>query len=275
MSKLIPLALVTLAVTALAPSASLARPTAGPQIVVSARNAALHVTGTSGLQDGYVRLVIRNESRGEHGIELVHLRQPLSTPQLLKAFAADDARKLESLGGIQEVAPGQQWEMTEKLAAGSYALIDFGQNGAKPNYAKGLFKRFQIADGHAGGTAPATVGEIAMRDYRFAFRLPRAFAGKGVLEIPNRGKTSHEVTLVRVTGGHTPQQVLGLILAGASKPPQWATIIELLSVLDPGKTAYVNVDLAPGRYVALCLMDVPGSRKLQAQLGMIGSFTVT
>jgi hypothetical protein len=244
------------------------------RIVVSARDSALVVTGAGSAKPGFVRIVVRNDARGQHGIELVRLKRSLTTPQLLRAFAAEQRRLIESLGGIQQVAAGRPWEMTARLAPGSYAFIDFGQNGPKPNYANGLFKRFRIGSSPAVGAPPAAVGEIEMHDFRFDFRLPKPFAGHGIVKIPNLGKTSHEITLVRIDPGHTQQEVLELILAGATKPPKWASLIELLSVLDPGRTAYVRLDLPPGRYVALCLLDEPAAQKLHAQLGMIGNFDV-
>jgi hypothetical protein len=56
--------------------------------------------------------------------------------------------------------------------------------------------------------------------------------------------------------------------------PSWAKLVELVAVLSPGRAAYVNFDLEPGRDVALCLIDDPRSHKLHAQLGMIGEFSV-
>ncbi len=271
--SLVALLVSALPLTAGCGGSNTAQPT--QRVVVSARDTALVVSGAESLQTGFVRIVVRNDSRGEHGIELVRLKQPLTTAQLQHAFAAEKRGLIESLGGIQQVAPGHAWQMTERLASGSYAFVDFGQNGPKPNYARGLLKRFRISTAQGVGTPPATIGEIDMRDFRFAFRLPKRFSGHGVVKIPNLGKTSHEITLVRIEPGHTQRQVLNLILAGATTPPRWATIVELLSVLDPGKTAYVRVDLRPGRYVALCLLNEPGSQKLHAQLGMIGAFDVT
>jgi hypothetical protein len=238
------------------------------RITVSASDAALAATGVASVRAGFVRIVVRNESQGAHGIALVRLKRPLTTPQLLREFAAEDRALLESLGGIQAVEPGRPWEMTVRLASGSYALVDYGQNGPKPNYALGFFKRFRVASSSEQTAPPATVGEIGLRDFRFDFRLPQAFSGKGTVKIENAGKAQHEITLVRIDRKHTKDDVLNLILAGATAPPKWATIVELLGVLDPGKTAYPKFDLRPGRYVALCLIDEPGSHKLHAQLGM-------
>ena len=88
--------------------------------------------------------------------------------------------------------------------------------------------------------------------------------------------TSHEISLVRIEPGHTPRQVLSLILAGATKPPPWASIVELLSVLDHGKTVYVRFDLRPGSIRrGLPLERARFGDPLHAQLGMIGAFDVT
>ena len=245
------------------------------QVAVSTRDTDLVVRGASSLHAGFVRLEVRNNGRGEHGLELVRLRRPLTTVQLLRAFAAEKRALLEALGGIQQVLPGRRWEMTERLGAGSYALLDVAQNGPKPNYARGLYKRFDVAPSQGGSMPPATVGEIDLRDFHFDFRLPNVFSGRGIVKISNVGRTSHEISLVRIEPGHTSHEVLSLILAGATKPPEWASIVELLSVLDPAKTVYVRFDLTPGRYVALCLMNEPGSQTMHAQLGMISTFDVT
>jgi hypothetical protein len=243
-------------------------------IAVSTRDTKLVVKGAGSLHAGFVRLDVRNAGRGQHGIELVRIKRPLTTRQLLQAFATEKPELFEALGGIQQVLPGRPWEMTERLVSGSYALLDFAQNGTKPNYMRGLFKRFHVEAREGRSVPPATVGEIDMRDFVFDFRLPNAFSGRGVVKITNKGNTSHEVSLAHVEPGHTQREVLNLILAGATKPPEWASIVELLSVLDPAKTVYVRLDLTPGRYVALCLMNERGSQTLHAQLGMIGTFNV-
>ncbi len=245
------------------------------RVAASTRDTHLVVTGASSLHAGFVRLEVHNNGRGQHGLELVRLRRPLTTVQLLRAFAAENRALLEALGGIQQVLPGRRWEMTERLGAGSYALLDFARNGPKPNYERGLYRRFDVAPSQGGSMPPATVGEIDLRDFHFDFRLPDAFSGRGLVKISNVGRTSHEISLVRIEPGHTSHEVLSLVLAGATKPPAWASVVELLSVLDPAKTAYVRFDLSPGRYVAVCLLNEPGSPAVHAQLGMIDTFDVT
>jgi hypothetical protein len=243
-------------------------------VTVSARESKLAVRGVRALRPGFVRVTMRNDGRGEHGIELIRLRRKLTTPELLTAFENEDVRGLEALGGTVSVPPGQRWEMTVRLGAGAYALIDFGENGGKANFERGMVQRFRVAGRpQAREAKPRTVGTLAMRDFAFDMRLPQPFNGRGTLAIPNRGRAFHEVSLVRIQPGHTQSEVLRLIKQGAGSPPPWASIHELLGVLGPKRTAYVRVDLAPGRYVALCLIHEPKGR-LHADLGMVGTFDV-
>ena len=137
---------------------------------MSTRDTELVVKGAGSLHAGFVRLEVRNEGRGEHGIELVRLKRPLTTMQLLQAFAAEKRDLFEALGGIQQVVPGRPWEMTERLGSGSYALLDFAQNGPEPNYARGLYKRFDVA----ASARPQRAAGHGRRDRhaRLPFRLP-------------------------------------------------------------------------------------------------------
>jgi hypothetical protein len=248
-------------------------PAAGAQqVTVSAREYRLEVRGTRTLRPAFVHLTLRNDGRGEHGLELVRLRRKLTTPALLAAFEDEDSRALEALGGAISVPPGHRWEMTARLGAGDYALLDYGENGGQVNLERGMFKRFRVAGPGRAGGRPRTVGTLALRDFAFDLRLPRRFSGRGTIAIPNRGNAFHEVSLVRIQPSHTQGEVLRLIKEGEGSPPPWASIVELLGVLGPKRTAYVRVDLPPGRYVALCLIDESG--RLHADLGMIRTFDV-
>jgi hypothetical protein len=256
--------------TAGAPSAARTQ-----HVTVGAREFKLDVRGVRALRPGFVRVTIRNDGRGEHGVELIRLRRKLTTPELLAAFESEDVRGLEALGGAVSVPPGHRWEMTVRLGVGDYALIDFGENRGKANFERGMVQRFRVAGSPRLGEAkPRTVGTLSMRDFAFDMRLPRPFYGRGTIAIPNKGRAFHEVSLVRIQPGHTQSEVLRLIEQGAGSPPPWASIHELLGVLGPKRTAYVRVDLAPGRYVALCLIHEPKGR-LHADLGMISTFDVT
>jgi hypothetical protein len=257
-------------------SSTASAPSAKPeqQVTVRAREYKLDVRGVRALRPGFVHLTIRNTGRGEHGLELIRLKRALTTPALLAAFEGEKSKAIEALGGAISVPPGKRWEMTARLGAGDYALIDYGENGGRVNFRRGMFERFRVAGPPRTDGAPRTVGTLEMRDFAFDMHFPRAFFGRGTVAIPNRGRAFHEVSLVRIRRGHTQGEVLRLIKEGEGEPPPWASIVELLGVLGPRRTAYVHVNLRPGRYVALCLINDPKSGRLHADLGMMRTFDV-
>jgi hypothetical protein len=245
-------------------------------VTVAASDYKLDTTGLTSLTAGFVRFTVRNEGEGEHALLVARLPRPATRQELQKLLQSDTPSKSVKLyGGIQGVPPGRHWQMIARLNPGNYAAVDFGENGGKPNFARGMFEPFRVQTATGSHTAPPkTIGSIQMKDFSFAIHLPKRFSGKGYVQIPNQGAQEHEISLVRIQGTHSAQEVLHLIESGTQQPPSWAKIVELLAVLSPGRAAYVNFDLEPGRYVALCLIDDPGSHKLHAQLGMVGEFTV-
>ena len=253
-----------------------ASPPPRQDVTVAARDYKLDTMGLTSLHAGFVRFTVRNDGKGEHALLVARLPRAATRQELRKLLQSDrPSKSVELYGGIQSVPPGKQWQMSARLEPGNYAAVDFGENGGKANFARGMFAPFRVRTATASHTAPPkTVGSIQMRDFSFAFHLPKPFSGKGYVRIPNQGAQEHEISLVRIQGNHSAQEVLQLIESGTQQRPSWAKIVELLAVLSPGRAAYVNFDLEPGRYVALCLIDDPGSHKLHAQLGMIGEFTV-
>jgi hypothetical protein len=97
--------------TARAPSAARAQ-----QVTVSAREYKLDVRGVRALRPGFVHLTIRNDGRGEHGVELIGLRRKLSTPELLAAFENEDARGLREFSNLRGVFVRGEGDLIEAFA---------------------------------------------------------------------------------------------------------------------------------------------------------------
>lgn len=248
------------------------------QLTVTEREYQLAVTGANALHAGWVTLTVRNRGKGAHALLVVRLERPLTQKQIAAILNANAPARSKAAfdfyGGIQDVPPGKSWQMATRLAPGRYLLVDFAENGGKPNYARGMLQPIVVAAGGPAGSPPQTVGRFVMADFAFGISLPKSFGGKGVVQIPNRGRQQHEISLVRTPPGKNAQDVLKLIHAGAQSPPPGYEIHELLSVLDSGKTAYVRFDLRRGHYVALCLIPDSRTGKLHADLGMVGEFDV-
>jgi predicted small lipoprotein YifL len=248
------------------------------QLTVTATDAALQLTGADSLRNGLVTITVRNSGKGAHALLISRLKKELTQKEIVATL---DNNKIEALqaafeakGGIPDVPPGDSWQETVDLQPGTYVLADYGYNGTKLNYQRGLIKTIEVGSGGHKAVPPATIGKIEMKDFAFDFSLPKPFNGKGVIEVTNTGEQAHEITLVSTPPGRRPKDVLAIVHSGAIEPPDGYAIDKVLAILDPGNTAYVRFDLPPGHYVALCLVVDPKQKKLHADLGQVGEFDV-
>jgi hypothetical protein len=249
------------------------------RLTVTATDGALQLTGADSLHSGLVTITVRNAGKGAHALLISRLKKSLTEKEIVATL---DNNKIEPLqaafeakGGIPDVPPGTFWQETVDLEAGSYVLADYGYNGTKLNYQRGLIKTIDVASGGPKAAPPKTVGKIEMKNFAFDISLPKPFNGKGVIEIPNTGDQPHELTLVKTPPGKHPKDVLAVIHSGAIDPPDGYEIHKVLALLDPGNTAYVRFDLPPGHYVAICLIVDPKQKKLHADLGQVGELDVS
>jgi len=81
---------------------------------------------------------------------------------------------------------------------------------------------------------------------------------------------AHELGLARLSEGTSLNEAIDYIIKGnGDTPPPW-TAAGGIGALAPGSTGYLTLDgLAPGRYVAMCFINDPGTGKPHAALGMI------
>ncbi len=207
------------------------------QLSVSASDTSLDLTGADALHSGLVTITVENAGKGAHALLISRLKKDLTQKEIVATL---DNNKIEAIqaafeakGGIPDVPPGTSWQETVDLEPGTYVLADYGYNGTKLNYQRGLIKTVTVASGGNKGVPPETVGKIELKDFSFAFSLPKPFTGKGVVEIPNTGGQPHELTLVSTPPGRTPKDVLAIVHSGAIEPPDGYAIHKVLALLDP------------------------------------------
>jgi hypothetical protein len=121
-------------------------------------------------------------------------------------------------------------------------------------------------------------------DYReFALDLPdRLPAGTLVWHATNRGEQMHAVTFARTPELLTVAQVQTLLsLAPDATPPPGVPDMSTIEVLtselknlSPGRQIWVELDLAPGFYAAICALPDSATGQPHAMLGEIAVFTV-
>ncbi len=99
----------------------------------------------------------------------------------------------------------------------------------------------------------------------------------------NTGEQPHFIVLVKGPDDLTMDDVMAILAAdatGGTPPPgvpnpetDFEDIAET-SLLSAGKTMWLEFDLAPGTYVALCFFPDPETGMPHAALGMVQLFTV-
>jgi hypothetical protein len=123
----------------------------------------------------------------------------------------------------------------------------------------------------ASAPAPNTV-TVHAKD--FAFDAPATIpAGFTTIKLINDGPNLHHVEIVRLDSGKTVAD-LQAELAKPAAPPTWAVFEGGPNAPDPSKEASATLDLEPGNYAMICLVDVPGGVPHFAK-GMVHAFTVT
>lgn len=98
-------------------------------------------------------------------------------------------------------------------------------------------------------------------------------AGMTTFKLVNDGPALHHLDIIRLDSGRTMQD-LERELAMPAMPPTWAVFEGGPNAPDPGKESNATLNLAPGNYVMICMIDMPGAIPHFAK-GMIKPFTVT
>jgi len=113
---------------------------------------------------------------------------------------------------------------------------------------------------------------VYAKDY--AFEAPDSIpAGLTTFHLVNEGPGLHHVQLVRLDSGKTAAD-LDAAMKTAPALPAWAVLVGGPNAPAPGNVFDSSLDLAPGNYVMLCVVDIPDNVPHFAK-GMVHPFRVT
>jgi hypothetical protein len=242
------------------------------QVTVLAHKQSFSAQGLDSLHAGLVSFTVRDVSGVPHGAGFARLKPGISAARAQKIVGGDNIPPhlpFTLLGGVPQLQPGGSWRATLNLAPGRYAMFDDGEN------AKGMLRSFSVgARTGARAAPPRTVGTIGMRDFAFDMHLPKNWNGKGVVKVPNSGRQMHELTFVRMSSRAEERKLTGELRKGYPSGPEPKGITFAQGGTSPGQTAYVHLDLGPGRYLLVCLMPDPKTGKPHTALGMLSTLTV-
>jgi len=116
----------------------------------------------------------------------------------------------------------------------------------------------------ACGSPHSKVRTLSVTERDFAIRAPRTVdAGVVRIEVHNRGPVSHELLLVRASGGSLPLRADGFTIDEELLRPRLLAAIEPEG---PGTHSEAVVRLRPGRYILFCNMAGHAAAGMQTVL---------
>jgi len=179
-------------------------------------------------------------------------------------------------GGPGDAGPGKTSQAVINLTPGDWAVFSEGnQQPAMLTASSGT---------PAAQAPPPTTVTVTEQEFAFLGLDQPVPAGPQFWEVVNRGQQPHMLLLGKVPAGTTLQQVMDVINLNlpdnATPPPGMLqdkdvdfTIGGVL-MQSTGQTVYPRLDLAPGRYVALCFVPDPATGQPHAAEGMVSLFDV-
>jgi hypothetical protein len=134
---------------------------------------------------------------------------------------------------------------------------------------------------------PAGDVTIEMSEFAFGFSAPLT-AGQHIIALPNVGNQPHFLGIEGVPAGTTLEDVLALAESETAAfmgtpmatPTDGLTFEDLEPVFgtgdqSAGTTAWYEIELEPGTYVAVCFVTDPDTGLPHIMLGMIEVFEIT
>ncbi|HZT99364.1 MAG TPA: hypothetical protein VFA10_06870 [Ktedonobacteraceae bacterium] len=274
---LILMSLVTVAACAQSSAGNSPRPIGRPSvpaITIKAMNYSYDQPQT--VSAGMVDITLVNNGTEPHQDNIVRLHDGVTFAQFQAALLKQGDLGAVELGtfygGPNAILPGKSQEVILNLPAGHYVSVCFVRGSDNvPHYMKGMLTQFTVVGSPGESQIPRADGEIVLQN--FSYVLPGTLpSGPITLKVTSRGSQTHEVTLVQLAPGKSMQDVIAFLQHPAGPPP-----FELaggLAAIAPQESAWLKLNLQPGKYGTLCFVTDPTTGKPHFMLGMIAQFTV-
>ncbi|HET6317237.1 MAG TPA: hypothetical protein VFG86_12315 [Chloroflexota bacterium] len=262
-----------------------------PAVPTAARASVMSVDGTSQfeidanddsyespdeLPAGRVSVTLRNQAKQQRNAQFFRVKDGVTLVQVAAAFQRDPRSVVDLVtfaGGPGTVPPGGTQRIVQDLTEGQYIMstLLLGEDGMQ-FVPKGMFKTFRVTRAVAPPVTTPMPGDDRIVLADFAFGIPNLTAGSHTLRLDNVGKEPHEILVKRLAPRKTLADSLAFVVNPVGTPP-YGDAGGLL-VFPGGESTTMDLDLAPGQYVAICYFREPVSSKTHAELGMIRDFSV-
>ena len=257
-----------------AESAAPPAPPAGPNVVeVTASDFAFAMPDT--LPAGPTTFHLVNQGPSVHHIQVIRLEEGKTMADFEKAMGPGEHPPQSWMvfeGGPNTPVPGGSSDGSLELAAGNYVVMCGipGPDGI-PHAAKGMVHSLTVVPSDVQRTMPEPDITLTLNDYSFTFSKPLT-AGKHVIKVVNGAAQPHEVLIALLPPGKTAADLPKWVMKQQGPPP--AMPLGGTSMIHPGGSNTVTVELAPGEYGLWCFFPDAKDGKPHFMHGMMQQITV-
>ena len=186
---------------------------------------------------------------------------------LIKAGQGVRPAWLHAVGGPNAIDAGGQAEATVNLPPGNYlAFCEVPGPDPAPHFMKGMVKGFTVTPPDRIGTLPNADLNLRMTEYDYVFSRPLT-RGHHVIAVTNAGKQKHMLVITRLAPGKSNKEFLDWAYDPKGKhEPGWAA--SGVTEIEPGATAVMEGNFAPGKYSLVCFSPDVGDGKPHFMHGM-------
>lgn len=229
---------------------------------------------------GRTTLRLVNKGKDFHHIWLIKLEGGHTLPELVEAAKKQGPmpKWAVDVGGPNSPMPGGENSATLDLEPGKYVMVCVipAMADGQPHYMKGMMKEITVASrrgveqaGKAAGPKPDVT--MTLDDYSFNTSAPITTATK-TIRISNAATQSHEVVIMKLDAGVTPEQFLQALEKPQGPPP--GKILGGVTGIAKGRTIDLTADFTPGDYTLLCFVPDAKDGKPHIAHGMVKNFSV-
>jgi plastocyanin len=220
-----------------------------------------------------IRLV--NQGPSLHHVQLIKLDEGKTVDDMVAALkAGGPPPKWASMaGGPNPPEPGSTSNVTMQLEPGNYAMVCFVPAAdGMPHVMKGMMRPLKVTGPSRAAAEPASDVTVNLVDYDFQLSQPLT-AGRHTIRIENGGGQPHELAILHLKPGKTPED----FGKWGEKPvgPAPAALLGGVSAIMPGTHVFVTADLPPGDYAFICFVPDMKDGAPHFTHGMAKKFTVS
>lgn len=231
---------------------------------------------------GIVTVRLRNDGIEElHNAALMRLTDDHTLQDFVESMAQSTIAPPWAIhvGGVESIPPGAEAEVILDLQPGPHLIVCYhelrrpGEMRGQPHYALGMIAPLEATDAITG--APPPEADVTLTMFDFGFALSDSLdAGPHLLRVIGAGPQPHNVLLWRLAEGRSQADLIDWLESDRTVPAP-AQLLGGMTAVNAGRYAYLPLDVDPGRYVFVCLVDDAEDLRFHMSHGMALGFGVS